>query len=461
MAFESDTVTFEQFMLEDDRNNYPMSIFLSTEFTGNVQATVLKHALDEALRRHPLLRSRIIGSPLSQSRWAESVDSMPFVDCAPHGVPMNYPEGKGPRIDLQHENGLRVWVRTSENHVSMSFQFHHACCDALGAMQFLEDWFMVYDHHVHGGSGPPPLKELSHELFATRARFGLSPFEKFCRFPIDVWGVLVGLGVLLVTRPVPITASKNLSSGDPDSSNKFPTLMTHTFDDSTFNTLLLVSRAQHVTLNDLTISHLFCVLRDWNEQQEMGSGKPCLRIIVPMSLRRPGQKPIPAMNYVGMVNLDRRGGRIKSPSTLLKGISQEMRLLKWFRLGMLFSTCYKVLAMVPGGIRLMLPLERCGATTILSNFGRAFEGWTLKKQNGHIVVGDMILQSITGAPPLRPWVRATFTLLSYAGKLTLAMHYDQTILCRADAETLLEAYVHQLSPVLPKDSGSTTPSFNR
>lgn len=453
MAFDSNTVSFERFMLADDRDEYPMAFWLTTEFSGNFQQAVFEQALLKALGRHPLLRSRIEGARLSQSRWIESVESMPFVDFGLKGVPKRYPAGQGARIDLRRENGLRIWVRTSENGISMSFQFHHACCDALGAMQFLEDLFTGYDHYAHARVGSPPLKALSQSLHSTRADFGLSWPEKFWRFPIDVVGVLVGLGVFFCIRPVPIAASQTVSKGDVGPSDKCPELITHTFDESIFTKLQQVARLQKVTLNDIAISDLFCVLRAWNERQKAGSGSPVLRIMVPMSLREANLEQMPAMNYVGMVHLDRRGSRMKSARTLLEGVSWEMRFLKLLRLGISFSRCWKFLAMVPGGQRMMIPLGRCCATTVLSNFGRAFEGCALQRRNGRIVLGDMVLQSITGAPPIRPWVRATFTLTSYAERLTLAMHYDRTCLTRADAVAILQSYakrfVANVDTILP------------
>jgi NRPS condensation-like uncharacterized protein len=49
-----------------------------------------------------------------------------------------------PRIDLHRQTGLRILLAQQEGQTEMLLQFHHACCDAFGALRFVEDLLAAY-----------------------------------------------------------------------------------------------------------------------------------------------------------------------------------------------------------------------------------------------------------------------------------------------------------------------------
>ena len=47
-------------------------------------------------------------------------------------------------LDIGSRTGLRVWVRQGDGASRIVMQFHHACCDGIGAYRFLGDLLAAY-----------------------------------------------------------------------------------------------------------------------------------------------------------------------------------------------------------------------------------------------------------------------------------------------------------------------------
>ncbi len=48
---------FENYMVADDRPEYPMTFIVEFEFDGQLDPPAFEAAIDDALQRHPLLRA--------------------------------------------------------------------------------------------------------------------------------------------------------------------------------------------------------------------------------------------------------------------------------------------------------------------------------------------------------------------------------------------------------------------
>ena len=133
---------FEQYMLEDDRPNWPMNILLRLQFSGTFARPAFEAAVQASLRRHPLLaakvepagRKRLAWSPASGApscvHWTSACDG----DSRPAFTP----------IDLGQEPGLRLRIMEAEETTELWCQCHHACCDGLGLLQFVQDLLVAY-----------------------------------------------------------------------------------------------------------------------------------------------------------------------------------------------------------------------------------------------------------------------------------------------------------------------------
>ena len=156
---------FERHMLRDDRPAYPMSFFIRLHFFGRVNLSALRTALPMVLARHPLLRA-VVQEVGRQFQWATS-PTEPAIDVVslPGGACLPEPRA----IDLRQEPGLHVWAVEEAERFQLLLQFHHACCDALGAFVFIEDLLTAY---AQAAGAPLNLRALDKHRLQRRGRFG-------------------------------------------------------------------------------------------------------------------------------------------------------------------------------------------------------------------------------------------------------------------------------------------------
>ena len=169
-----------------------------------------------------------------------------------------------------------------------------------------------------------------------------------------------------------------------------------------------------------------------------------LRMMVPVDLRTPGDRLLPAANMVGSVFLDRRGGDFADPAKLLSGIAGELQDTKDNRLGLVFIYSLRALGLLPGGLKRNARRDWCSVSSIFSNMGRLGRRCPLPKDNGRHVAGDAILELIEGVAPIRPYNCVTFLATEYAGRLTMTLHYDPRPVGPAQADDLAATFARRV-----------------
>jgi hypothetical protein len=436
---------FERYMLRDDRASHPMTFTIRLKFLGRFDAQAFEQAVLEAVERHPLLRARLEGNRPTEFTWVASPDPRPYLDVAPLDAPLRFPGAE--QIDLRRANGLRIWVRTGPDsagnpRTEMRFQFHHSCCDGLGAYRFIEDVLACYHRAVVPGEHPP-LRPLDPTALARRAKYGLTWWKLLLRLPAEIWGAVVGLAVFLIVRPRPLRTPERPAPGSDDGLTllDYPA---YQFDIAESHRLRDVARAAGATMNDLLLCELFRAISRWNAMQDPRAGGGNLRIMMPVSLRVDGDEWTPAANIVAMVNLDRNLSLYKKPRLLMTTIRLETRFLQYFRFGLAFIRCMTFFGWVPGGIEFMASGSRCYATTVLSNLGRVLVETPNPWQDGRLVAGDLVLIGIESAPPVRPHTHTSLTCLFYDGRLAVIQNYDRHHFTPAAAEALMQVTIDQL-----------------
>ncbi len=446
---------FEYYMWRDGRPRHPMSFFIRLGCSGTFDREAFQAALMDAIRRHPLLRSRWeVGK--GRCRWVASPDPTSFCDIDGEDAPMLLPGSE--EIDLQNENGLRVWVRIAAERTCICLQFHHACCDGVGANQFIEDLLISYDHRARAREGVPPLRPLDEKRLRLRARFGLSWWKRLLRILIDTWGVVVGCIMFFVPRPLPVASPEEPSLGESDLM-VVPVPLSVRLPPANLSRLLAAARQRRVTLYELLLRDLFLTFRDWNEHYAPGLHRRMLRIMVPMDLRVADDVRTPAANIVGMVNIDRYlHWRIyRNPDVLLRSIKLELRYLRLFRFGITFVRVTQLLNIVgriiPRIQNLFYEMERCIVTAGLSNSGRVFGNTPLTQPDGKMAAGDLVVESVEGAPPHRAHSGLCYSIYTYAGELSITMNYDRRRFTGEDARELLQRYEERVLSTIGQDAG--------
>jgi len=441
---------FERYMLLDDRRHYPMTFAVQARFRGKARRKIFEQALEDVARRHPLLQATVRRRFGQRPVWQAAASSRPCLDWSEHESPID--PRSAARIDLHRQPGFRVWVRLGPETTTATFQVHHACCDGLGLLQVIGDVLASYASHC-GQSMPRPVDELPPPLLVRRGDYRVEIPPNIGRWTI-LKDTVREAGKWLLRRPVPLAAPQ----GPPRSARSsgrfgpgglsYPGILAHTFDEAETRRLRLAAQGQRASINDLLLRDLFLACHDWNVRHGHILPHQWLRINMPQSLRQRHHEHMPAANVMTQAFLTRQARDCGDPERLLRGLCAETAAIKRWRLGLYFLGGLALADRLPGVLPLAVALfgRDCHATTVLTNIGdlaRRFSA-RLPRENGRVVAGDLVLQSLVGMPPLRPGTRAGFGVGVYAGELTVTVRGDFHTLGPDELHELLELYVQRI-----------------
>jgi NRPS condensation-like uncharacterized protein len=433
MSLPLPLVPFEEYMLVDDRPAYPTSFFVRGRFAGRFDRTALDAALSVAISRHPLLAAvaqrsgrRWVWQPVAGRPVVEWLDSLPA-----ESLPRLEP------LDVRAAPGIRVVAGERHGRTDIVLQVHHACCDGLGILRFIEDLLISYASAC-GATPKSALRRLQPERLRGRGKFGLTA----SKLPSLLRGQAVGLlGVrqFLMRRPeplVPHVAQADDSPLPPD----YPASQTRQLDRDESAGILPAARQLGVSANDLLLRDVFLALNDWRQRHAPDRCHGWVRLAVPVSLRTMADRRLPAANVVSMVFLDRTGPQMADSQHLLNSIHEEIELIKRLHLGLTFVLSLGVARWLPGGLHRMAYAGNCMSSSVLTNFGTVLDRCPLPYEDGRLVVGEAVLEGIDALPLLRPLTCASIGLLNYAGRLHVTVHYDPRVLVAADASELIDGF---------------------
>jgi len=429
----------ELFMLADDRPAYPMTFVIQLRLAGRIDRQAFCAALDEALERHPLLRARIQAGKGDLPCWMPAADVEPELDWDAEGAPIVCRRGEP--IDLGRQIGLRIWVRQGPTHVVVLFQFHHACCDGTGAYRFLGDLLAAYGIRTAGTAASPVLGSVDADLLRMRKHRTIGPAA----------ARLVGLKRLalkhgwkiLSARARPLLPPRKGATPDTP---PFPGFLVASLDRSEHQQFRAAAGRHGGTPNDLLLRDLFLTLERWNRQNCLWPWGRRLRIMVPTDLRGGDDYEMPATNMTGYTFLTHPARHCAHPDELLRDIRRETGLIKHERSGTLFMDTIFAASRVRGLLPRVLASELCLATATLSNAGDPSRRFTSQfpRRSGRIVCGDLVLEEITGVPPLRHKTRVAVSISQYDRRLSISLRCDPHLFDLDGTAALLQLYVERL-----------------
>ena len=251
---------------------------------------------------------------------------------------------------------------------------------------------------------------------------------------------------ILHRQPAPL-APPAAASATADRDADFPGFLCHSFDRARHECLRNAAGAQGVTLNDLLLRDLFVTLDRWQGERLSWFQPRRLRIMMPVELRGTEDYTMPATNMVAYAFLACKAGDVGQPRELLRMIRDQTARIKHERFGSRFVDMIYAASRIRGLLPFALRRNLCMATAILSNVADPSRRFTarLPRQAGRIVAGNLVLEEITGVPPLRPKTRAAFSISQYDRRLTISLRCDPHLFRREDTAALLNLYVEQLS----------------
>lgn len=441
---------FEQYMTQDDTDDYPMSFVLIVRVQGNLNQEILEESIAFALKRHPLLMSHVRRDHRQRWCWYPIESNASSTDGRAHAPSYRQPSEQ--RIDLTREIGLRVGIDHDASQAEITFQFHHACTDGLGGVQFIGDVLAFYGQKtVSQGDEPPELKPVEFDRLLARTDFSTEDAGTTPKSVRSPFMLARRLFKLLRRSPRPLVATRK--SDSPEPRLEFPAIVSRVLDRSVVQQLKLVAARNAVELNDLYLLNMFQSIRLWNRMYGVVQSHDWFRIGMPTSLRTPRHDRMPAANIVSYMFLTRRASECDTPGELLANIHQQTSRIVNHRQGRFVAWGLKYVLKLPGLLKLLLRFNQCFTTVILANVGdirRQFTA-TFPLKRGRCVAGDITLEALIGAAPVRRNTRLSTSLGTYAGDLYLNFHCDPLSFSNDKAEDFADLFINQLKELIPAD----------
>jgi hypothetical protein len=430
-------------MLIEDRPKHPMTFVIEAVVRGELDRTAFESAVEEALHRHPLLQSLVKPAKRDLPCWVHDPNLRPMLDWNDEGQPLDCPAGEP--IDLTLEAGVRIWVRQGDGRARATFQFHHACCDGIGAHRFIGDLLCAYGQRTAPANARPTFGEIDPELLKTRT------------FRMRYHGALDERyrGRLAAIRYAHRTLRKSFTPIRPPAGVKersgqrlapYFGIYAETLDRDQYRQLRDAAVRLGVTHNDLLISELLRTIYAWNGDTAFWQRRKQLGILMPADLRGRNDELMPAANMVSYTFVARMLRDCRDRGALARNVHSETLRIKHLGLGSAFIEAL-IWAL---GLRGLLPLlvsgRRCLASSVLTNLGDETRRYTAKfpREEGRLVCGNAQVEQFLGSPPLRSKTRAAFAISSYQRKLTVCIRCDPWLFHPDAARKLLQLYVDGL-----------------
>lgn len=443
---------FEYYYWCDDRADYPTAFPMEMVFSPPLERARLERAVDDVLRRHPLLTSLVAEDGAGGPRW---IGGGPFAGIDWRGESAAGSDAWAERLDLRTGPGLRVWAEESSESTRLVFRFHHACCDGIAALRFGEEMMVAYARQDGSERNGPPLATL--DASRLRGRSDLDLARRSVPTKIRDWWVGTTLWGKFASRSAaPLAlgngAAKPAAADGLNGTDLHCPFSSRTIDPDVMRQLRQTAGQKACSLNDLFLCALFLTLRAWNA--EHGQSRGLLRINMPVSLRSREDSDMPAANSLTFTFLSRKTSECEDPERLLEEIRSKTETIKRRRLGLYFLGGLETFRKVPGLIPWFLHQPTCRATAVLSNVGRAFARARLPRSEGRVVCGNSVLQSVRGVPPVRPLTRASLLILTYAGRTAIHVQCDPRWFDRTAQETFLARYFANLDAYCDGQAGT-------
>jgi NRPS condensation-like uncharacterized protein len=414
---------FEDYMSWDDRPEYPMAFVIRLEFEGAIDRDSLEAALPLALARHPLLQANIKPAKRNENCWVAAESPAIPIQWGDLQTPITPTEGE--QIDIRRNVGVRIWVRSDGVQSSLITQFHHACCDGIGAYQFLSDWLWFYaDKLGQPVENPLPPADLKQLRNRQKTCFDL---EKYRNAAGKIqWSVKELLtyslrNMLLMAKP---RESKRKRTSQ-EFAGDFPGVCSFDFDKDQYKKLRLIGERRGQSINELLLERLLVCLNEWNRLQgDERQGRFC--IMMPMDLREAETRLTSAANLVTYALIRRDRKDCVESEALVDSLRQEMLQTKHTRHKTHFMNAMAILTRYPRWLKRTVSGRGCMATAILSNTGDPSKRFTtaFPREKGLVRAGNLLLKGIDGVPPMRTGTRLTIAVLTYGRILRLSIRCD-------------------------------------
>lgn len=425
-------------MQTDDRADYPMTFVVEMDFQGELKRKEFEDAVAQVLDRHPLLTSRIEIGRRDLPVWIVQKDLQPEISYGNESDPIECPQGE--QFDNSKEAGIRIYVRQGPEKVRITFYFDHKCTDGVGAHHVCGEILAFYANAVEGKDVAKVI-ELNPLLLKTRQQRQL------------FYG-----GISLASRPhwhawkyafkVAGFSCQKLGSRhrktDQHLRKRFG-ILTESLDVDEHKDLRNAAVQHGVTVNDIVITELFLTLCEWNRSLRQLNRRK-FKILMPSNLRQRGDDEMPSANMTTYNFLSRKPGQCKDRFEMVKSIRDDTNEIKNKNTGADFLE-----AVAKGfGYNWLIPFIVSKRTTlssaVISNVGDPTRRYTCRipRNKGDLVCGNLVLEQVSGSPPMRPNTRVAWAITTYRRKFTISCRLDPFLYDEEDAHKIMELFTSGL-----------------
>lgn len=433
MTFPLPLTPFEEYVLRDGTPSHPLDFCYRLSFDGPLDHAAVAAAAGEAFRRHPLLAARVDDRPRLRPRFtpAQAPSVTTHAACGGDDLPslpvLEPAVGPLARLCIIERPG-----GTSD----LLAHFHHVACDGLGALAFLADVCTCLDavlrNATPGGEAPDP------RGLRSRGRYGLDSWKLLRSLPAQARG-LEGVWKFLRHRPAQVACD---GAATPCSHSRPLQRAEAVFTAGEARALRRAAMEAGVSLNELAAAALFEALRETLPDASFAHRRDVVRLSIPMNMRRPADRRLPAANVVSMVFLDRTPAEIGSAG-LAASLHAEMQLIKRLGLGMTFLFTVAAARRLPGGIARLVADRSTAATALFTNLGRILTR-PADRRGGLVRTGPLSLVAVEPIPPLRRGTAVAVAAAEYGGRLTFLFRTDPLCLDAGATAALRDAFSHHL-----------------
>lgn len=425
---------FESYMLVDDSPEFPMTFVLVCEFSGEINREAFQQAIDSGLQRHPMLRTNVRPAKSSRDCWVEAEDYDSQVRWGEIDEPI-YVEGTGVYLNLRSDIGFRCWCQHDSNRGKLIAVFHHGTCDGIGAYQFLGDVFWFYAKQM--GQQNPELSDLDQKDL--RKRFRSSVSAELVKIVFDNKQAKRKEADQRLVQPL----STPHDTKSDDELKVYPQLLSHTYNKTEFRDLRLDAQESGQTINDRLLESLFAAASRWNQEFSTDFEAKDFCINMPLDLRLPDNPVFSATNLVTCSLIRRTPAQINDPLDLPSSLREQMMQIKHSRFD---SPFMKMLVGAPIDLddaKMTYSNRECLATAVFSNTGDPTRRFLaeLPRKKGVVHFGNLVLEDIGGASPLRYETRVAMNIFTYRRNLRICMRFDPQYFSTDDGKAFLNYFV--------------------
>ena len=437
MMFPLPLTPFEEYALRDGTPSHPLEFFYRLSFDGSLDAGAVAIAATEAFRRHPLLAGRIEDRRGSTPRFmpGDIPDVSTFAARAADDLPAipALEEASGPLARL-------FLVARPDGTSDVVAQFHHVACDGLGALAFLAEFCALLDAALRNAA--PDLAPPEPRTLCRRGRYGLDSWRLVRSLPAQARG-LEGVWKFLRHRPARFAPA---GGPGPERLHRLQRADAWLTADEARG-LRRAATTAGVSVNELAAAALFRALREALPAAACRQPRDVVRLSIPINMRGPAERRLPAANVVSMVFLDRHPAEIDADG-LEGSLHAEMQLIKRLGLGMTFLFTLAAARLLPGGIARLVGDRSTAATALFTNLGRIFSR-AADRRTGRVRVGPHALVAIEPIAPLRRGTAVAMAAVEYGGHLRFTLRTDPPALDAAATAVLADAFARYLRRHLP------------